>query len=109
MKTPIERPRIEAILGSLKGRPVVVVGDVNPGAEIIAEGNVIIWGRVRGLVHAGSKGNRKSIICGLDLSAAQLRIADEIAAAMKPQKPSRPEVVSLTKEGRLQAEPWQSG
>lgn len=88
---------------------VVVVGDVNPGAEIIADGNVIIWGRVRGLVHAGSKGKRKAIICALDLSAAQLRIADEMAAAMKPQKPSRPEVVSIGKDGKLQSEPWQSG
>src|SRR5574339_679235 len=38
---------------------VVVLGDVNPGAEIVAEGNVMVWGRLRGMVHAGSKGNRK--------------------------------------------------
>ncbi len=39
---------------------VVVLGDVNPGAEIIAEGSIIIWGRLRGAVHAGSKGDEKA-------------------------------------------------
>lgn len=88
---------------------VVVLGDVNPGAEIIAEGNVIVWGRVRGLVHAGSKGNRKSVICGLDLSAAQLRIAEEISAASTAQKNPRPEIARIDKEGRLASEHWQTG
>src|SRR5512132_458345 len=45
---------------------VVVLGDVNPGAEIVAEGNVIVWGRVRGMIHAGSKGNRAAMVCALD-------------------------------------------
>ncbi|HET7144565.1 MAG TPA: septum site-determining protein MinC, partial [Anaerolineales bacterium] len=52
---------------------ILVVGDVNPGAEIIADGNVIVWGRVRGLIHAGAKGDRSAFICALDLSANQLR------------------------------------
>lgn len=88
---------------------VVVLGDVNPGAEIIAEGHVIVWGRVRGMVHAGCKGNRKAMICALDLSATQLRIADEISAALKPQKNPRPEIASINKDGKLQSEPWQLG
>lgn len=85
---------------------VVVLGDVNPGAEIVAEGNVIVWGRVRGMVHAGSKGNRDALICALDLSATQLRIADEVSAVLKPQKDPKPEVASINSEGRLQAELW---
>jgi len=36
---------------------VVVLGDVNPGAEIVAVGSIIIWGRLRGAVHAGSNGD----------------------------------------------------
>jgi septum site-determining protein MinC len=88
---------------------VVVLGDVNPGAEVIAEGNVIVWGRVRGMVHAGSKGNRKSVICALDLSAAQLRIADEISAPLKPPSHPHPEIARINKDGRLLAEAWQSG
>src|ERR1043165_2919187 len=65
---------------------IVVFGDVNPGAEIIAEGNVIVWGRLRGTVHAGSKGNRSAMICALDLSPTELRIADEVSAVLKPRE-----------------------
>ena len=88
---------------------VVVLGDVNPGAEIVAEGNVIVWGRVRGMIHAGVKGNRSAVICALDLSATQLRIADEVSATLKPQKQPRPEIASINSEGRLQAEVWNIG
>lgn len=88
---------------------VVVVGDVNPGAEIIAEGNVIVWGRVRGVIHAGAKGDRSAFICALDLSAHQLRIADEASAALTPQKDPKPEIASINSEGRLQAERWHPG
>jgi septum site-determining protein MinC len=88
---------------------VVVFGDVNPGAEVVAEGSVIIWGRLRGMVHAGSKGNRKAIIGALDLSPTQLRIAEEVSAALKPQENPKPEVVRINKDGKLQAEIWQPG
>jgi septum site-determining protein MinC len=88
---------------------VVVLGDVNPGAEIIAEGNVIVWGRVRGVVHAGAKGNRGAVICALDLSASQLRIADEVSALLKPQSEPRPEIATINPDGRLQSEAWTPG
>lgn len=88
---------------------VVVWGDVNPGAEIIAEGNVIIWGRLRGMVHAGAKGNRAAVICALDLSPTQLRIADEVSAALKPQEHPRPEMARINQDGKLQSEFWSSG
>jgi len=88
---------------------VVVFGDVNPGAEVVAEGSVIIWGRLRGMVHAGSKGNKKAIIGALDLSPTQLRIAEEVAAALNPQQNPRPEVVRINSDGKLQAEIWQPG
>jgi len=88
---------------------IVVMGDVNPGAEIVAEGNVIVWGRVRGMIHAGAKGNRSAFICALDLSANQLRIADEVSAMLKPQKDPKPEIATINSEGRLQAELWHTG
>jgi septum site-determining protein MinC len=88
---------------------VVVLGDVNPGAEIVAEGNVIIWGRLRGMVHAGAKGNRSAVICALDLSPTQLRIADEVSAVLKPQEHARPEMARINADGKLQAEFWSSG
>lgn len=88
---------------------VVVLGDVNPGAEIVAEGNVIVWGRLRGMVHAGAKGNRKAVICALDLSPTQLRIADEVSALLEPQDNPRPEVARINEDGKLQAELWSPG
>jgi len=88
---------------------VVVLGDVNPGAEIVAEGNVIIWGRLRGMVHAGAKGNRNAIICALDLSPTQLRIAEEVSAILKPRENPEPEMARINKDGKLQAELWSPG
>jgi len=88
---------------------VVVLGDVNPGAEIVAEGNVIIWGRLRGMVHAGSKGNREAVICALDFSPMQLRIADAASAAMSPQTQLKPQVARINEIGNLQAEDWSPG
>jgi septum site-determining protein MinC len=88
---------------------VVVLGDVNPGAEIVAEGNVIIWGRLRGMVHAGSKGNRKSLVCALDFSPVQLRIADAASAALHPQTQSKPQVARINELGNIQAETWSPG
>jgi len=86
---------------------VFVYGDVNPGAEIISEGNVFVWGRVRGMIHAGSKGDTKAIIGALDFHPTQLRIADQVLALLKPRKTPRPEIVSISKDGKLHASPWQ--
>src|SRR5205823_9142884 len=47
---------------------VIVYGDVNPGAEIVAAGSVIIWGRLRGTVHAGANGDEAAVVCALDLA-----------------------------------------
>jgi septum site-determining protein MinC len=91
------------------GGHVVVLGDVNPGAEIVAVGSVIIWGRLRGMVHAGSKGNSAAVICALDLSPTQLRIAEEASAVLKPQQNPRPEIARLNENGKLQAEFWSIG
>ena len=88
---------------------VVILGDVNPGAEILAAGNVMVWGRLRGMVHAGVKGNRKAVVCALDLSPMQLRIADEVSAALRPQEHPRPEIVRINSDGKLQAELWSPG
>lgn len=57
---------------------VVVVGDVNPGAEIVAAGNVMVLGALRGIVHAGADGNREAIVVALNFAPTQLRIADVI-------------------------------
>lgn len=84
---------------------VVLLGDLNPGAEIIASGNVVVWGRLRGMVHAGAEGNTQAIVCALDLSPTQLRIADEIA--MPPRRRGKPQPeMARVRDGQVVAEPW---
>jgi len=58
---------------------VVIVGDVNPGAEVIAGGDVIVFGRLRGVVHAGASGSKDAQVAALMLDPTQLRIASLIA------------------------------
>ena len=84
---------------------ITVIGDVNPGAEIIAGGNVVVWGRLRGTVHAGAQGDKDAIICALDLSPTQLRIADQINLAPPQRRRPRPELARLI-DGKVFAEPW---
>ncbi len=57
---------------------VVIIGDVNPGGEVLATGNVIVMGSLRGMVHAGADGNKEAIVAALCLQPTQLRIADVI-------------------------------
>jgi len=59
---------------------VVVMGDVNPGAEIISQGNIIVLGSLKGLVHAGCTGDCDAYIAALLLQPTQLRIAGIITA-----------------------------
>ena len=84
---------------------VIIIGDLNPGAQIIAGGNVIIWGRLRGMVHAGAEGNEDAIVCALDLSPTQLRIADKIAITPQRRGKPVPEMAHLS-DGQVVAEPW---
>lgn len=58
---------------------IVIIGDVNPGAEIIAKGDITVWGVLGGIAHAGSDGNVHSRIRALKLYAIQLRIGDVFA------------------------------
>lgn len=87
--------------------PITVIGDVNPGAEVIAGGDVVVWGRLRGVVHAGAIGDDRAIVCALDLSPTQLRIASLAARAPEGAPPSpNPEVAHIDEEGHIVVEPW---
>jgi septum site-determining protein MinC len=55
---------------------IVIIGDVNPGAQVIAGGDIIVWGKLQGTAHAGAYGNTDAVICALDLNPALLKIAD---------------------------------
>lgn len=57
---------------------VVLLGDVNPGAEIISSGSIIVWGNLKGSAHAGIQGDSNAVICALELSATTLRIGNSV-------------------------------
>jgi septum site-determining protein MinC len=57
---------------------LVIIGDVNAGAEVIAEENIVILGNLRGLAHAGAKGNTQAIIAANEIECPQIRIANII-------------------------------
>lgn len=65
----------------------IVLGDVNPGAEVIAVGDIIVFGRLRGVAHAGATGNRSACIWAISIEPSQLRIADLVALPPRGDKP----------------------
>jgi septum site-determining protein MinC len=58
---------------------LLLLGDLNPGARISAVGHVLVWGRLRGIAHAGLHGDRSARIVALQLRPVQLRIATAVA------------------------------
>ncbi len=90
---------------------VVLLGDVNPGAEIVATGDVVVWGRLRGNVHAGADGNEHALVCALVLSPMLLRIGRFMARSpgndgdQPAELPIVPEM-AFVHNGQIVAEPW---
>ena len=64
---------------------IVILGDINAGAEVIAEDHIIVLGAIRGLAHAGAKGNKKAIIAANSIEAPQIRIADIVKRIERPE------------------------
>ena len=74
---------------------LLILGDVNPGAIVSAAGNIIIWGRLLGIAHAGNKGNSKATISALQFRPVQLRIATKVARG--PKEKPQPGLAELAK------------
>jgi len=88
---------------------VVILGDVNPGAEIVAGGDIIVWGVLRGMVHAGYPDNEQALVCSLQLSPVQLRIAHLLSRPPEGfEAQPRPEVATI-RQGQIVVEAWISG
>ena len=88
---------------------VVVLGDVNPGAEIVAGGDIIVWGVLRGMVHAGYPDNEQALVCSLHLAPVQLRIAHLLSRPPEGlEVQPRPEVASI-RQGQIVVETWVNG
>ncbi|MDQ6930408.1 MAG: hypothetical protein M3126_07060 [Candidatus Eremiobacteraeota bacterium] len=81
---------------------LVVVGDVNPGSELVASGDILVFGSLRGVAHAGAQGDETARVYALELAATQLRIATFIAADDMSAKNAhvQPEVACV-REGRI--------
>ncbi len=78
---------------------LIVFGDVNAGAQVVADGNIVVLGSLRGVAHAGARGDESASVVAFDLQATQVRIASHIALA-----PERTEAASSRLRTLLQRE-----
>lgn len=86
---------------------IIVIGDVNPGAEVMADGDIIVWGKLRGVVHAGAAGNDQAMVGALILAPTQLRIGQHIARAPDERGPRlAPAEIARVRDGQIVVEPW---
>jgi septum site-determining protein MinC len=89
---------------------VVIVGDVNPGAEVIAGYNIFVWGSLRGSAYAGVPDHEDAVIAALHLAPIQLRIAGYIARPpeSRPTTASTPELARIDQQAII-VETWERG
>lgn len=66
---------------------LVILGDVNSGAEVMASENIVVLGSLRGLAHAGAKGNKQAIISAGLLDTVQIRIANIVKEIDRDEEP----------------------
>lgn len=81
---------------------IVVIGDVLAGARVLAKGNIIVLGDVRGIVHAGITGNDAAVVAGFTMMPSQLRIAGYgVGNQRKGRKLCRGAGLVFVKDGRI--------
>ena len=87
---------------------LIILGDVNPGAKVIAKGNVIILGALKGNVYAGAGGNEDSFVVALFMAPIQIRIDDTIArsndSARKNKVLSKDAMIAFVEDGNIYIE-----
>ena len=79
---------------------IVIIGDVNGGAEVISGENIVVLGNLRGLAHAGAKGNKSAIIAAEAMDTAQIRIAN-IVKELEKEETERRHVYIYVKENEI--------
>ena len=89
---------------------LIIMGDVNPGAEVIAENNIIVWGSLKGTAYAGVPNHEDAVIAALHLSPIQLRIAGYIARSpdVRPVTTAVPELARID-QNEIVVEAWERG
>jgi septum site-determining protein MinC len=85
---------------------LVVVGDINPGAEVVATGDIAIFGRLTGVAHAGAQGDEGARVYAVQLRAVQLRIATYIAADDPRESGAVQPEVAFVRDGHITIVPF---
>ena len=89
---------------------IVIIGDVNPGAQVISRGNIVVLGCCMGNIYAGASGNAGCFAAALTMKPMQVRIADKLARSAIVKKtdsgeyPIDPKIIFI-KDGHLQIKP----
>lgn len=87
---------------------IIIIGDVNPGATVLAGGNIIIIGALKGTVHAGTKGNKNAFVLAMVMNPMQIQIGEVIARSPDSKKGSilkKEAMVALIIDGQICIEP----
>ena len=80
---------------------LVILGDVNSGAEVIASDNIVVLGNLRGLAHAGAKGNKQAIIAAGTLDTVQIRIANIVREINREEEPRHKQAYIFVKDKKI--------
>ena len=80
---------------------IVILGDVNSGAEVIASDNIVVLGNLRGLAHAGAKGNKQAIIAAGNVDTVQIRIANIVKEIDRDEEPMHKQAYVYVSEDKI--------
>lgn len=84
---------------------LVLLGDINPGGEVTAGGDILVLGRLGGMAIAGQRFGEESIILSLDFRPTQIQIADVVAAGLPPGNQKTVEYAYI-EEGKIVVSPY---
>ncbi len=68
---------------------LIVLGDVNPGAKVIAKGNIVVLGALKGTAYAGADGDSSCFVAALEMNPVQIKIGDYIGRSADRKEPVR--------------------
>ena len=85
---------------------LIILGDVNAGAELVAEDDIIVIGALRGIAHAGASGNEQAIIWSQKILSPQLRIAGVLAQSDGMDSENKSPEIAYLKDGQIALRLW---
>ncbi len=96
---------------------IVIIGDVNPGAKIIAKGNIVILGSLKGNAYAGAAGDESCFVTALDMDPVQIKIGNVIGRsadrgpweAIRNRHRTMDPQIALVSKGNIMIEPITHG